>query len=306
MKSLNDLTVIIVTFNTSRKVILDCLNSISKNVNILIVENSESFIDKDLVLTKFPNVNIVCTGENLGYGKGNNFGISHVKTDYVLILNPDVTCDEKFFTNIISVVDEAKDFTIIGCQYLYDNIFMPAGFFDENQNNSFIKNFKNNDIKPLSIVEWVTGCSMLINLNKFSNKNIFDKNFFLYFEEFDLCKSIIKSGGKIYTSRKLKIHHLGFKSSLSENKIENLKITNLKDWHYMWSSFYFYRKNYNFIFALWKLSGKFFKSFFKMIFFTIIFQKNDKNKYLYRFLCLLNSIMGKPSSYRVNKLDKLN
>ena len=306
MKSLNDLTVIIVTFNTSRKVILDCLNSISKNVNILIVENSESFIDKDLVLTKFPNVNIVCTGENLGYGKGNNFGISHVKTDYVLILNPDVTCDEKFFTNIISVVDEAKDFTIIGCQYLYDNIFMPAGFFDENQNNSFIKNFKNNDIKPLSIVEWVTGCSMLINLNKFSNKNIFDKNFFLYFEEFDLCKSIIKSGGKIYTSRKLKIHHLGFKSSLSENKIENLKITNLKDWHYMWSSFYFYRKNYNFIFALWKLSGKFFKSFFKMIFFTIIFQKNDKNKYLYRFLGLLNSIMGKPSSYRVNKLDKLN
>ena len=306
MKSLNDLTVVIVTFNTSRKVILDCLNSISKNVNILIVENSESFIDKDLVLTKFPNVNIVCTGENLGYGKGNNFGISHVKTDYVLILNPDVTCDEKFFTNIISVVDEAKDFTIIGCQYLYDNIFMPAGFFDENQNNSFIKNFKNNDIKPLSIVEWVTGCSMLINLNKFSNKNIFDKNFFLYFEEFDLCKSIIKSGGKIYTSRKLKIHHLGFKSSLSENKIENLKITNLKDWHYMWSSFYFYRKNYNFIFALWKLSGKFFKSFFKMIFFTIIFQKNDKNKYLYRFLGLLNSIMGKPSSYRVNKLDKLN
>ena len=306
MKNLNDLTVVIVTFNTSRKVILDCLNSISKNVNILIVENSESFIDKDLVLTKFPNVNIVCTGENLGYGKGNNFGISHVKTDYVLILNPDVTCDEKFFTNIISVVDEAKDFTIIGCQYLYDNIFMPAGFFDENQNNSFIKNFKNNDIKPLSIVEWVTGCSMLINLNKFSNKNIFDKNFFLYFEEFDLCKSIIKSGGKIYTSRKLKIHHLGFKSSLSENKIENLKITNLKDWHYMWSSFYFYRKNYNFIFALWKLSGKFFKSFFKMIFFTIIFQKNDKNKYLYRFLGLLNSIMGKPSSYRVNKLDKLN
>ena len=306
MKSLNDLTVVIVTFNTSRKVILDCLNSINNNVNILIVENSEFFIDKDLVLTKFSNVNIVCTGENLGYGKGNNFGISHVKTDYVLILNPDVTCDEKFFTNIISVVDEAKDFTIIGCQYLYDNIFMPAGFFNENQNNSFIKNFKNNDIKPLSIVEWVTGCSMLINLNKFSNKNIFDKNFFLYFEEFDLCKSIIKSGGKIYTSRKLKIHHLGFKSSLSENKIENLKITNLKDWHYMWSSFYFYRKNYNFIFALWKFSGKFFKSFFKMIFFTIIFQKNDKNKYLYRFLGLLNSILGRPSNYRVNKLDKLN
>ena len=154
MKSLNDLTVVVVTFNTPRKVILDCLNSISKNVNILIVENSESFINKDLVLSKFSNVSVVCTGQNLGYGKGNNFGINHVKTDYVLILNPDVICDEKFFTNIITVVDKAKDFTIIGCQYLADNIFMPAGFFDKKQNNSFVKDFKNNSIKPLSIVDY--------------------------------------------------------------------------------------------------------------------------------------------------------
>ena len=298
MKSLNDLTVIIVTFNTPRKVILDCINSISKNVNILIVENSESFIDKNLVLTKFPNVNVVCTGENLGYGKGNNFGINQVKTDYVLILNPDVICDQKFFTNISTVVEEAKDFTIIGCQYLSDNIFMPAGFFDKNQNNSFIKNFKNNDVKPLSTVEWVTGCSMLINLKKFSDKNIFDKNFFLYFEEFDLCKSIIKSGGKIYTSRELKIHHLGFQSSLNDDEIENRKMINLKDWHYMWSSFYFYKKNYNYFYALKKLSSKFFSSFFKLIFYTIIFQKHQKNKYLYRFLGLLNSILGNPSKFR--------
>ena len=43
---------------------------------------------------------------------------------------------------------------------------------------------------------------MLINLKKFENKKIFDENFFLYFEEFDLCKSFIK-GEKIY-SKKLK------------------------------------------------------------------------------------------------------
>ena len=36
---------------------------------------------------------------------------------------------------------------------------------------------------------------MLINLKKFKNKNIFDKNYFLYFEEFDLCKSINDKGG---------------------------------------------------------------------------------------------------------------
>ena len=100
MKSLNDLTVIIVTFNTPKKMILDCLNSISKDVHILIVENSESFVDKDLILNRFPNVSIVCTGENLGYGRGNNYGLSLVKTSNALILNPDIICDKNFFNNI--------------------------------------------------------------------------------------------------------------------------------------------------------------------------------------------------------------
>ena len=122
--------------------------------------------------------------------------------------------------------------------------------------------------------------------------------FFLYFEEFDLCKSIIKNGNKIYTSDKLKIHHLGFKSSLGDNEIENLDAINLKNWHFMWSSFYFYRKNYSYVYALKKLLGKFLRSLFKMIFYSIIFKKNLKNKYLFRFLGLLNSIICRPSNFR--------
>ena len=141
---------------------------------------------------------------------------------------------------------------------------------------------------------------MILNLKKFNNREIFDKNFFLYFEEFDLCKFIKKTGGKIYTSNKLKIHHLGFKSSLNEDEIENLKTMNIKDWHFMWSSFYFYKKNYNFFYALFKLSGKLIKSFVKMIYFSVTFQKDNKNKYLYRFLGLFNSMIGNPSNYRGN------
>ena len=298
MKSLNDLTVIIVTFNTPKKMILDCLNSISKDVHILIVENSESFVDKDLILNRFPNVSIVCTGENLGYGRGNNYGLSLVKTSNALILNPDIICDKNFFNNITDVVVEAKDFSIIGCQYTNDRIFMPAGFFEKEKNRNFAEKFKANDINKLENVEWVTGCSMLINLEKFENREIFDKNFFLYFEEFDLCRSLVKKGEKIFTTSKLKVHHLGFKSSLNDDHMNNFKIINLKDWHYMWSSFYFYKKNYSYIFALKKLSGKFLRSFFKMIYYSVIIQKKNRNKYLYRFLGLFNSILGKPSNFR--------
>ena len=298
MKNLKDLTVIILTYHTPKKIIFDCLKSIDRNTNILIVENSSIFVHHKEVLTGFPHVRIICTGKNLGYGAGNNFGIKNIKTDYALILNPDVICHEDFFSKIPFVINEAKDFVIIGCQYLFDKIFMPAGFFNKKKNNEFVENFKINKVNSLSKVEWVTGCSMLLNLKEFENRDIFDENFFLYFEEFDLCKSMIKAGKNVYTSNQLKIHHLGFKSSVSENHNENLKKINIKNWHYMWSSFYFYKKNYNYLYALNKILWKFIKSFFKMIFYSITFQKEAKQKYLYRFLGLLSSILGRTSNFR--------
>ena len=298
MKNLSDLTAVIVTFNTSEEIILNCLRSIDKNVKVLIVENSNNFVHEKIVKSEFSNVEIICTGENLGYGKGNNFGISYVKSEYVLILNPDVICDKEFFFNIPKVINENQDFAIIGCQYLQDKVFMPAGFFNIENNNKFISKFKNRDIKEIEKVEWVTGCSMLVNLNKFNHKEIFDKKFFLYFEEFDLCLNLIKTGKIIYTSSKLKIHHLGFKSSLDKNTLNNSKIINVKDWHYMWSSFYFYKKNYSYLFAIKKLSGKFFRSLFKSIFYTLIFKKEKREKYLSRFLGLFNSMINRPPNYR--------
>src|SRR6056300_923155 len=294
MNSLNNLTVIIVTYLTQKKILLEFLSSISKEVKIKIIENSENFEFKKEILNKFSNVEIVCTGKNLGYGNGNNFGLKLTQTDFALILNPDLVCDNNFFSNLNSILQKNRDFSIIGCQYMYDRVFMPAGFFDSKKN----KKFKNNEIVPLEKVDWVTGCSMLINLKQFKNKEIFDKNFFLYFEEFDLCKSIIDKGNNVFTSSDLKIHHLGFQSSLG-NDLENSKRANrMREWHWMWSSFYFYKKNYGLLKAFMKLSGKFFKSFFKLIFYSLTFQNIKKDKYLHRFLGILNAIIGNPSSFR--------
>ena len=298
MKSINDLTVVIVTFQTPEEIILNCLRSINKDIKIIIVENSKSFLHQKLVNSEFSNVKIVCTGENLGYGKGNNFGLKLVQTDYALILNPDVICAKDLFDKIPVEVNKINDFAIIGFQYSFDRIFMPAGFFDKKKNSQFKENFINNKIASIENVEWVTGCSMLINLKQFEDKEIFDKNFFLYFEEFDLCKSLINLGKNIFTAQELKIHHLGFKSSINKDEQNSSNMIKLKDWHYMWSSFYFYKKNYSYIYAFRKLFGKFISSLIKIIFYSIIFKRDNRDKYLYRFLGLLNSMLGKPANYR--------
>jgi N-acetylglucosaminyl-diphospho-decaprenol L-rhamnosyltransferase len=68
----------------------------------------------------------------------------------------------------------------------------------------------------------------------------------------------------------------------------------------MWSTFYFYKKNYGFFYALKKTKGKLLRSFVKMIYYYFIFNKVLKAKYTCRLMGLLNSIFGKKSWYRVN------
>ena len=77
---MENISVVIVTFHTPKDIILNCLKSINRNIKITIVENSENFENKDLILSQFENVKILCSGKNLGYGSGNNLGLSEVKT----------------------------------------------------------------------------------------------------------------------------------------------------------------------------------------------------------------------------------
>ena len=297
----NKITVIIVTYQTNKEILLKCLNSIDKKIKVIIIENSKKFKDQDNFSKKFKNLKVICTGSNLGYGEGNNLGLRKVKTKYALILNPDSLCEKNFFTNLKNNLNKIKDFHLIGCTYKNSKNSYPAGYFENKQNKNFENNFRKNKLATLTKVDWIRGFSIILNMKKFKSGRVFDKNYFLYLEEIDLCKSIKKKSGNVYYAKNLKVNHLGFKGSVGASNYEKQNADNLRNWHYMWSSFYFYKKNYSYFFALKKMFGKFFRAFIKTIFFSITFQKNKRDKYLYRFLGVLNSIIGFKSNFRVNK-----
>lgn len=299
MKRLDSITVVIVTYRTQKNILFNCLKSIDKNVKVIIVENSKKFASKKYFLKKFSNLKILCSGDNLGYGAGNNFGLLNVKTQYALILSPDVICDVSFFKNLNKLLNKKKIFSIIGCQYLYDKIYMPAGFFNKKKNKVFHRNFFKKEKTSLTKVDWVTGCSMVINLKKFKDKNIFDANFFLYFEEFDLCRSMINKGNSVYTSSNLLVDHLHSKSSIGANNNLKTDAIKIRNWHWTWSLFYFYKKKHNYFYALFKTFSKLLKSFFLIMYFTIISDQNNRTTYLYRFFGLFSAIIGRRSYYRV-------
>ena len=304
MNNLAKLTIVIVTYKTDSAILKNCLNSIDKNVEIKIVENSFKKENQIFSIDKKNNLSIHFTGKNLGYGAGNNYGFNLVNTDYVIVANPDIVFHKTFFDNIKKYLDSSLNFTIIGSTYNQDKSFSSSGVFKENEKKQY-----SNDIEPstkkvfdtLTKVDWVTGCMMLINLKKFSSRKIFDESFFLYFEEFDLCKNLELKNENVFRAKDLLIDHLGYKGSFGSDPKNQLESEKLREWHWMWSTFYFYKKNYGYLFAIKKTSGKLLRSFFKVVFYTITFNKKMKSKYISRFNGLLNSIIGKNSSYRVDK-----
>ena len=152
-------------------------------------------------------------------------------------------------------------------------------------------NFSKENLKE---VENLKGFAIFFNLSKFQNK-FFDENFFLFFEEIDLCKKVINNKGKIYLDKDIIIKHEGASSVNNCNVIELEKNRN---WHWMWSSFYFQKKYKGFFIALILICPKLFSSLFKTCFYSIILNKEKRDIYFCRLSGIFNSMIGKKSWYR--------
>ncbi len=301
MNNLDQLTTIIVTYRTNHKILSDCISSIQKEVKILIIENSNDENFKKKFEKEFRNVNVILSGKNLGYGGGNNLGIKCAKTNFVFISNPDVIYEKNFFTEMNSYLNNKIDFSIMGVSYRGDE-FLPYGSFEVSKNDELKKKPYNQD--GVKEVDWIMGCSVLINKKNFNLPYFFDENIFLYFEEIDICRRVKISGGKVLTSSKLFAKHLGHKGSAATDPNYSIETEMFRNWHWMWSSFYYHKKHYGYFYALAKTLGKLLRSLFKTIFFSIKYDKKKQTMYYARFSGLINSMMGRKSWYRVKSLFK--
>ena len=300
MNNIHNLTIVIVTYRTDEKILTDCLNSIDPQINILIVENSKNNKFKEKLENKYPNLNVVLSGRNLGYGAGNNFGLTRVKTKFALILNPDVTLEQNFIKELDKYLDQQINFHIMGVNYRNETQWKSSGFFSEFDKKIKLKHEEKSNHDSLEVVDWIVGYTMLINLEKFESRKLFDENIFLYFEDFDLCRRIKSIEGKIYSSKDLLAKHLGKKGSTDQDY--NLEFEILRNWHWMWSTFYYHKKYYGHLYAVYKNYGKLFRSIFNLFLYTILFNTKNRKIYSAKASGLLNAMLGKKSWYRVGTL----
>ena len=290
--TLQNLSIIIVTFKSDH-VIHRCIGSIDKEIEIIIVDNSNNKKFKIDIEKKYKNVRCILSKKNLGMGAGNNLGIRYTDKDYALILNPDVILQKNTIDEIINASKKLDNFGVISP--ISDNQKYPNYKVYNNEN------YKLNQTGPFK-VKTVDGYSMLLNLKRLrnlSNFDFFDENFFLYLENDDFCKRLRSKDENIYIVPNSKIHHLGGEAVDPKYKFE---IELSRNWHWMWSKFYFNKKHYGFFKAITKIFYNLMSAKIKFVYYFITFNNYKKKIYQMRLSGLFNSMIGKKSFYRP-KLD---
>jgi len=284
-----DITFLIVTFKSSG-VIHKCLQSIPKGYPVLVVENSSDENFKKELENSYENVECVLNYENLGYAKANNIGLEKAKTKYVFLLNPDAILKENTVQTMLSASEDIKDFALLA-PIIHNEPNPNFGFFDRDTHDNLKTDLENNRYTK---VDYIKGFAMFFNMEEFRSIGFFDQNIFIYLEEIDLCKRLKANKKNIYVISNATITHYGGKS---HDEDVNYEMEVSRNWHWMWSSFYFEKKHNGIVTAYLKTFKSFLSALLKFLI-IFLFNKKKASYYQARFLGLLNAYLCKPSSYR--------
>lgn len=223
-----DVSIIIVSYKSIDEILVN-IESIKKNITslnyeILVINNyvEDSWISA--VLNKQNNVRVIEAKANLGFGRANNIGLEQAKGKYILFANPDIV----FLSDIKKLIDTLERDPKIGLigptTYTSDYKILPScgeypcikNFLSQHffLNNMFPKikwwgnlSMKYFDFKKTRQVDWISGAFMLGRKSTLELIGGFDKDFFMYSEDVDICWRLKKADFKIIFSDKARIIH---------------------------------------------------------------------------------------------------
>jgi len=282
---MNDEVTIILVSHRSKNLVLNFIKNFYTKYKILIIDNSNDIDLKNILEKKYPEITIRII-ENNGYASAINYGSKLVKTNYFLISNPDI--EGLTSNNIDKFLDVAKNlndnFSLLGPRYI------GADKKSHIQSNPKIE---------IAEMKFISGACMFFKKEIFDKLGGFDENFFLYFEESDFCLRAHKIY-KNYQINTIQVKHNVGSSVEVENTDKKNNLIELYNWHFIWSKFYYYKKNYGYIFSLFYFFPIIIRIIFKINLNMILKNSFKEKKYKIRLDGLISSIRGKKSYKRTD------
>lgn len=238
------LTIQIVNYKSQNN-LANCLDSMRENIpegstsQMIIVNNDEKAISPG-ECQGFPfDIEIIEAGGNLGFSRAHNLGAKKALGEYILFLNPDTEILPQSLTKLIETFKSNEKIGIAGPAMLGESGFQEEEHFGFRKNplsliGTKVYRFKPDTKQPME-VDWISGGAMMIKKDLFRELGGFDENFFMYFEDVDLCLRAKQKGYKIIFNPGARIIHKSGQSFSDNRK---------KKKYYYSSQDYYIRKNF--------------------------------------------------------------
>ena len=204
---MKDISILIVNAN-SRRALVRCLASLERSLSddvvteTLVLDNASDDGTADAVRQRFPWVSLTAQQFRAGFGANQNTLIRKSSGRYVYLVNPDVESDDWKLSRLVAALDAQPRVAALGPRLVYpdgrkqDSAWrFPTPFASVlgllTLGRLAITQSSGERPRP---VDWVMGSAMILRRDALEQVGLFDEDFFMYFEETDLCLRLRRGG----------------------------------------------------------------------------------------------------------------
>ena len=232
-------SVVMVSYNTRELTlaaiasVFDSITEPGFGVEVIVVDNASGDGSADAIAARFPEVRLIRSADNLGFGRGNNLGAKGARGEALFLLNTDTIVRPGGIETLHRTLMADETIGITGpflenadgsyqcsmtsfpsvwrtfCHYSWlDRIFPRSAFFADG-------NMAHADPLVPRDVDIINGAALMIRRDLYESINGFDPDFFMYFEEPDLCLRVSQRGFRARYTPAARVVHLISQSSSS-------------------------------------------------------------------------------------------
>ena len=207
------------------------------SLEIFVVDNASRDGSAEMIAQTFPDVTLISNTVNVGFGRANNQVLPQYNGRYVLLLNTDAFVEANTIQKTVAFMENHPATGILGVKLLgRDGVLQPSCRYFPTPFNIFLtrtglfKWFPNTqlvddmtwDHQSVRDCDWVPGCYYLIRKEVIDQVGLFDKRYFLYYEEVDHCYATKQAGWQITYYPDAPVVHIGGESAKTDNAISSV------------------------------------------------------------------------------------
>ncbi|GAB4524231.1 MAG: glycosyltransferase family 2 protein [Anaerolineales bacterium] len=213
--------ILLVNWN-GRENILACLRSLEAvqgpSFDIAVVDNGSRDGSAQAITRSFPDVTVIQSIVNLGFTGGNNLGLMYAQRqgyEYVLLLNNDTEVAPDFLAPLVQAMEDDPQAAAAGPLIYYHArprvVWSAGGVIDWQRGETRMLGLDEHDSgqfdSPPQVVDFVTGCALLVRLSVVAEVGALDERFFAYYEEVEWCVRMQRAGYRILFVPQSKVWH---------------------------------------------------------------------------------------------------